>query len=274
MQDRFAQNGLFELVERDAWLDLFEAAPRDCAERFGIKSKQLGEVGLLASREIPIVEFNRAMGVGVSRPATERALEEASAWLQTSAAKGWALQVSPVAQTNLVGDWLHRRAMAPSGTGWAKFERDAAPIRYVRASEVHVRPVNAANSGEFGRVVQAGFGLPAGTATWFAALFGRPGWHLYLAYAGNIPVGSGAAFVRHDLAWLGIDATIADYRRHGAQTALINRRIEDGRAAHLAGFTAETGQPPAGQESAHTSYNNYTRAGFKPAYVRLNYKRP
>jgi hypothetical protein len=39
----------------------------------------------------------------------------------------------------------------------------------------------------------------------------------------------------------------------------------------LAGFTAETVQPSASQEAAHTSYSNYTRAGLTPAYVRPNY---
>jgi hypothetical protein len=43
-----------------------------------------------------------------------------------------------------------------------------------------------------------------------------------------------------------MDAILTDFRRRGVQTALINRRIEDGRTAGLLGFTAETGQPPAG----------------------------
>ena len=89
---------MFELVERDAWLDLFAAARDDCAQHFGISSRRLGDMGLLASREIAIVEFNRAMCVGIVSPATETELDEASAWLQANAAAGWALQVAPAAQ--------------------------------------------------------------------------------------------------------------------------------------------------------------------------------
>ncbi len=263
---------MFELVERDAWLDLFAAAPDDCAQHFGISSRRLGDMGLLASREIAIVEFNRAMCVGIVSPATETELDEASAWLQANAAAGWALQVAPAAQTNAVQDWLHRRALTASGTGWAKFERGTSPVAQVPIPRVHIRLVNAESADAFGQVVQAGFSLPVATAKWFAALFGRPGWRLYLAYEGETPIASGATFVQHRVAWFGIDATLTDYRRRGAQTALINRRIEDGRVARLVGFTAETGQPSAGQEAAHTSYSNYTRAGFTPAYVRPNYK--
>jgi hypothetical protein len=263
---------MFERVERDAWLDLFAAAPDGCARNFGIRSRRLGDMGVLASREIAIVEFNRAMCVGIAAPATETELDAASAWLETNAAPGWALQVAPAAQTGAVQDWLRRRAMTASGTGWAKFERGTEPVAQVQTSRVQVRLVNAESADTFGQVVQAGFGLPVATAKWFAALFGRPGWLLYLAYDAEIPIASGAAFVRHGVAWFGIDATLTDYRRRGAQTALINRRIGHGRAARLVGFTAETGQPSAGQEAAHTSYSNYIRAGFTPAYVRPNYK--
>ena len=71
--------------------------------------------------------------------------------------------------------------------------------------------MNAESADAFGQVVQAGFGLPVGTAKWFAALFGRPGWHLYLAYDGETPIASGAAFVKHGVFWFGIDATLGHY---------------------------------------------------------------
>ena len=266
------QSDMFELVERDAWLDFFAAVPDDVAQAFGISSLRLSHVGLLASREVPMMEFNRAMCVGVVVPATETELDEASAWLRTNAGPGWALQVAPAAHTRAVQDWLRRRAMTASGTGWAKFKREASPAAHVQTSRVQVRLVNAESADAFGQVVQLGFGLPVATAKWFAALFGRPGWRLYLAYDSKTPIASGAAFAQHGVAWFGMDATLTEFRRRGAQTALINRRIEDGRANGLVGVTAETGQPHVGQEAAHTSYSNYRRAGFTPVYVRPNYK--
>jgi hypothetical protein len=266
------QSGLFELVERDAWLDFFAAAPDHCAQNFGVSSQRLYDIGVLASREIAMVEFNRAMCVGIVAAATETELDEASAWLTTNAAPGWALQVAPAAHTRILQDWLGRHAMTVSGTGWAKFTRGISPAAPDRTS-FQVRLVNRESADAFGQVVQAGFGLPVATAKWFAALFGRPGWHLYLAYEGETPAACGAAFAQHGVAWFGMDATLTDFRRRGAQTAQISRRIEDGRAAGLLGFTAETGQPPAGHEAAHASYNNYRRGGFTPVYVRPNYKR-
>src|SRR5262245_46777143 len=105
------QSGLFELVERDAWLDFFAAAPDDCAQAFGISSLRLGDMGLLASHEVTIVEFNRAMCVGIVALATVAELDQASSWLKTNAAPDWALQLAPTAHTRTVQDWLRRRGM-------------------------------------------------------------------------------------------------------------------------------------------------------------------
>jgi hypothetical protein len=46
------RSGIFELVERDAWLDFFAAAPDHCTQALEISSEGLGDMGLLASREV------------------------------------------------------------------------------------------------------------------------------------------------------------------------------------------------------------------------------
>ena len=147
-----AQNGMFELVERDAWLEFLAAAPDDCAQALGISSLRLSDMGLLAGREVAIVEFNRAMCIGAAAPVTETELDGASAWLKTNAAPGWVLQVAPSSHTHTVHDWLRRRAMTPSGTGWAKFERGASPVTQVETSSTgQVRIVNREYADAFGQ---------------------------------------------------------------------------------------------------------------------------
>ena len=104
-----------------------------------------------------------------------------------------------------------------------------------------------------------------------SALVGRPGWRCYLAYDGGLPVACAAMFVREGWAWLGVAATLADHRGHGAQKALIARRLADGIAAGVAGFTVETGRPDAGTEANHPSFRNLSGAGFVMAYARVQY---
>jgi hypothetical protein len=124
---------------------------------------------------------------------------------------------------------------------------------------------------DFGHVVQTGFGLPEATAPWFSALVQRNGWNTYLALDGGRPVGACAMFIKDGWAWLGVDATLADARGRGAQTDLIAQRLEDGLLRGVVGFTAETGYPPAGQETTYQSHRNYLKADFALAYVRPNY---
>ena len=71
---------------------------------------------------------------------------------------------------------------------------------------------------------------------------------------------------------MGIDATLYAYRRQGAQAALLSRRICDGHAAGVEGFTTETDRPIGGHEASQSSYRNYVRAGFGVAYTGDNYR--
>jgi len=135
-----------------------------------------------------------------------------------------------------------------------------------------IRVVEPQDAALFGNVVEAGFEAPPAFASWFSGLVGRPKWRIYLAYEGKDPVASGAMFLDRGWAWMGIDATLPDYRRRGAQAALLSRRITDGIATGVEGFTGETDQPGMGHKASQSSYRNFLRAGFCVAYTRDNYR--
>jgi GNAT superfamily N-acetyltransferase len=265
-------NAPFELVERDAWLDLFSAAAMTTAGRkLGICARRLGDMGLLAGRGVPIAEFNRATGLGLTSPATEPELDAAADWLDANAAPDWAMQLSPEVQNDRLLRWLGRRGMAPARRGWAKLVRTSAPAPAPAEAGLEVRLVERDNARVFAEIARIGFGMPPATVEWLEALAGRGGWRLYLAYIDGAPIATATAFWSGGLAWFGIDATLPEHRRRGAQSALIRRRIADGLSAGLVGFTAETSQPAAGAEGAYGSYSNYRKAGFIQAYMRPNY---
>jgi GNAT superfamily N-acetyltransferase len=115
----------------------------------------------------------------------------------------------------------------------------------------------------FNRVMGLGVREPA-TAT-----IGRAGWRHYLAFDGDQPVATGVLFVRHDIGWLGMAATLPSHRGRGAQGALMAQRIRDGMALGCRRLITETGQDTPGQPNP--SYHNMLRTGFKLAYQRANY---
>ena len=73
-----------EAVEREAWLDMYAAAPPPFATATGLAATRLAGAAGFAIRAAPTIEFNRLQGLGVEEPATEAALDAAIDWLRTN----------------------------------------------------------------------------------------------------------------------------------------------------------------------------------------------
>jgi hypothetical protein len=102
-----------EAIERDAWLDIFRAAPGSYVTASGLNHERLDDAAALTHRGVPITEFNRVFSLGLERPASLEALQGAVAWLRSKAAPGWAIQLSPFAAPSDLSDWLRNE-------GWRK----------------------------------------------------------------------------------------------------------------------------------------------------------
>jgi GNAT superfamily N-acetyltransferase len=263
-----------EIVERDAWLDLFEAASPAVRDAFGLSSAGIGGIGLLASSAIPITELNRAMAVGIDGAPLTEDLGAAVEWLDRHAASGWALQVAPRVQ-EAARDFIHRTGLQPSGEGWAKFVQVLpATDAWQPTTAAKARTVDGSDARTFGSTVQGGFGLPEQCADWFAALVGRPNWHCFLSSLNGEPAGAAAMFTAGSAAWSGMAATLPDFRASGVQSSLVAARIDVATRCGVSVLTSETGHPATENDTAFSSYRNQKRAGFSEIYVRPNYKRP
>jgi len=223
---------------------------------------------------VPISEFNRCLGLGVGADVTQQDLDHALAWLDRHAAPNYAIQLPPLDAAATIAGWLERRGLQPNGTGWARFYRPAGPAHETPSqTDLTVRPLSPGEGWHFGSTMVDGFGLAAVVGPWFAALVGRPGWHIYVAYDQGIPAGCGALYTQEGWGWMGCDTTLLEYRGRGAQAALIQRRVADAMAMGITALAAETGQPAPGMEHSSPSYRNYAKAGFVKAYVRPNFRR-
>ena len=152
-----------------------------------------------------------------------------------------------------------------------KFHRpcDRAPHA---TTDLDVRLIDSDRGGEFGRVVVEGFGLPSTVAPWVGSLAGRANWVCIMAFDGGAPVAAGAVYVNGNHAWLGFGTTLASHRGHGAQTALLARRLNEASTRGARVAVTETGERMPDKPSV--SYRNILRAGFEETYVRQNYMSP
>jgi GNAT superfamily N-acetyltransferase len=249
-----------ELGELEAFRALYAAA----GPELGAGSEEVAGAFCIRLDAVPESSmFNRALGLGVTQPATEADVDAALAFLQGVRAY---LPIAPGAKPPELAQWLEARGLVPDH-GWTKFSRslDGPPP----CVETDLRVELDADGPAFADAAARGFGVPDAFRSWLARLPAAAGWQCFVALAGDEPAGAGALYVTGEVGWLGIGATAPEHRGKGAQSALLARRIEAARAAGCAVVVTETGEPAEGRPGP--SYRNILRAGFEPQYVRPNY---
>jgi GNAT superfamily N-acetyltransferase len=265
-----ADYAALEKIEFDASADLWRAVPEDVRAAHGVELREVAGATCLTSRAIePPALFRRAVGLGVAREAREADLD---AVLAHMAARGlrYCVPVAAAYKPAMLGEWLERRGFT-RGYAWMKFSRPC-DTSFKAATDLDVRLVGREHGADFGRVIAEGFGLPDAIARWVGALPGRHHWACVMAFAGKAPAAAGAAYVSGEYAWLGFGATLPAYRRHGAQNALLARRLAEAASRGARTAVTETGERQPDKPS--DSYRNIRRAGFHERYLRQNYLSP
>ena len=245
-----------ESAEHAAYADAFRASPDLC------EVAEIGGGTCLVVRRLPGRIFNRVFGLESAGAMDEIAAfyGDTQWWVSDSHGLGPELE-----QLGFVRDY-----------GWMKFSRGVGPRE--AQSDLRVERVAPDRADDFAAVVVGGYGMPVWSAPFAANVVGRRGWSCYVAYDGDSPAGAGALFVhvpgsgRAKIGWLGLGATLPDYRGRGAQSAILAARIEDARQQGCRTVTTETGELEEGRPSS--SYRNILRAGFREAGVRPNYRAP
>jgi GNAT superfamily N-acetyltransferase len=255
-----------EGAEEEGYLDAFRAAPPALAQEHGIAYRRFDGVTCTSVADLPRSRiFNHVFGLGRSAPATDEQLDRIAEFYGQET---YFVALAQDAAPDDLAARLEARGFEPD-YAWTKFRRGVEPPDTVETA-LRVEPIGPQHARDFGRIVAAGFELPAFVGRWLAALFARPRWTCFVAFTGDEPAAAGTLFVCRGVGWLSFAATLPDFRRRGAQSALLAARI---RAAAELGCTlvvGETGALEEGRES--NSFRNIVRAGFEPVYDRPNYR--
>lgn len=259
-----------ERIETAAFADLYRAAPPAFQRAYAVDVQRVADAWCFRCRDFnPTLLFRRVAGIGIERPAAPDELDAIAAHMQ-ALDQPYSVQLSPHARPAALVGWLESRGFT-RGYAWMKFARACTPPPEA-PTDLDIRVVGAEHADPFGRIVAEGFGFPSGIAPWLGALPGREGWICMLAFAGGVPAGAGAAYVDGAYAWLGFAATLSDFRRRGAQHALLAGRMQEAAARGARTAVVETGERVPGKPS--NSYRNILRAGFEEIYLRSNYLSP
>jgi ribosomal protein S18 acetylase RimI-like enzyme len=279
---------LLEVVEIAQYEDLFGALPPDVGERLGIGLDREGAILRITASGYDHPMFNRVMGVGLGSEGSEQALEatldRAAAHYEAAGVRRWMLQLLPHVEPDGFAEKVARRGIVRL-RGWAKHLGSAGLDVDPRSDLRVVRLASDARAGTrsepwlvdaWAEIGVQNFGFPVPFVRWLRALQGRQRWHLYLALDEETPVATGALFLSEsDVGLIGqltFAGTLPEYRRRGAQSALVARRVEDARAAGAKWIACETDEELPDRPNPST--RNLIRLGFPVAYVRGNWGPP
>jgi GNAT superfamily N-acetyltransferase len=249
----------------DPGLELVEAAA--VADAFGSDAVHVGGAVCAVAPGVEEVTINRVIGLGVSEPASDDALDRIA---DVYGSIRHTIALAPAARPAGVAAMLRERGYEPAHA-WVKFARPSGEPP-APASDLRIERIGLERADEFTAVLAGGFEIPQSVTAMLAHLPGRPGWSWYLAHDGDEPVACGALFVHGRHGWLGQAATLPAHRRRGAQSALIAARIDAAGAAGAQVVVTETGEIM--DDRPTMSYRNILRAGFRAAYLRPNYVSP
>lgn len=260
-----------DAIEAEAWRDMFAAMPAPLASATRARVVDAGGAVVFVAPGIPTPFFNRAIGLGAARPATEAELDAVLAAYEPGSPFFVHTPSSDPACADLEG-WLRARGLAPFAARptWAKCLRGPEPPPEIATSLV-VREADPARASELAAVIAAAHGMPPPMLPWIVALVGRPSWHTYSVMDGDAIVGGGMVYVRGDRAWLGLGATAPTHRRRGGQRALMARRVADAAALGAVTLATETGDPVG--DEPNPSLANMRWCGFRRVGGRLNWTR-
>lgn len=258
---------LVEIGEGEAGADMVLSAPADVAANIGTRVERVGSAIVLITEQVDIMLFNRVIGLGVMEPATEAMVDAIVTLYQNAGLRNFAVQLSPTAQPSALPAWLEARGLPPRDN-WAKVYRGVESPPMIR-TDLRLECISPEHAAAFASVACTAFGMPDTLRSWFAASVGLPGWRHYLAWDGDLPVATGALFIRGGVGWLGMGSTLPSHRRQGAQGALMAQRIRDGIELGCHWLITETGEDSPSRPNP--SYHNMVRTGFELAYQRPNY---
>ena len=259
-------NRLADDIEARAAVDLYAAAPA----ALGLRTETVGAATLLLAPRVPASYFNRVIGLGGERPATAADVAAILEVYRAAGVVGFWVHLTPTARPPELPRWLEAAGFAfPPRRSWAKFLRKPEQVPSHDAAGFDARLARGDEADAVARVACTAFGLPSVLADWFAAIVGRRGWHVYVVELDGKLIGTGSLFVSGATAWLGIGATLPEYRQRGVQSALLAARIRAGAQLRCEMLATETGESIA--DEPNPSLNNIRRAGFIQVCSRLNY---
>jgi GNAT superfamily N-acetyltransferase len=257
-----------DFIERRGCCDWYRALPADTAAAARAAVVEVGPVALPVLAAVPSAVYSRVLGLGVEEPATPELVDAVLAELRRLGVSRAFAHVGPYSRPSGFAQWLVDRGLTRYRRSWMRFVREREAVSEAR-TELSMRPAQREDCEALDAVACEAFEVPDVARGAFGAVVGRPGWHVFVAADGDKIVGVGSLFVENDLGWVAFGSVAQSSRGRGAQSALLQARIQQALDLGCRAIFTETGEAVPG-DPQH-SYRNILRAGFRELVLRDNY---
>jgi GNAT superfamily N-acetyltransferase len=225
----------------------------------------------VASRSLEKRMYNHVYGLGAHGPVGVADLDTLERFFHAAGAKSCRIALPPSPRATALADALGARGFAPLDV-WQVLTRESGappPPRAPAPPGLTVRELRRADAAAFGELLLSSFSHPEHVGRWFDRLVGRAHWRIVGVFDGRALVATAALHLSGEAAWLGLAATRPEYRRRGAQSALIALRIAIAREAGAKTLSVETTEDT--RVKPNPSTHNLRRLGFRDLYKRPNW---
>src|SRR3954465_638971 len=231
----------WEAAEATAWADVYAAAPSEWAAAVGLGARWFGDTLAIHWGVTGRRYFSRAIGLGVTAPATEAGVDDILALWERLGISMCLVQSMPHCAPAAYTDWLRERGLEPfdQQDRIVRVEGGATddPVRWER--ELTVERVRPETADEWSQFLQRVYRLDTGP--WLPQLVDRPGWHQYVARENGRIVGARGMYIGPSgIAWPGVDGPVPGVMTDDYDTdaAVCERIVADGLKAGARGFIA------------------------------------
>lgn len=255
-----------EIAEAEALTDIYYKMPQETIEQNEIQFIKDRHFLAIKSGKIPVILVNRIIGLGLHKELNEYDLIQLFDFYNNHP---YPVNISlsnyakPVNLKQSLIDYG-----IPIKDHWNKFYRNCEPVPEAETS-LRVEEIGKDFAEDFAEVVVNVFKNPPELKPCLISLVGRHHWHHYLAFDNNKPAAAGSVFIYGDTAWLGIAVTLPEYRKRGAQSAIIAKRINKAHQHGCKWISVETS--PHSAEKPNSSYMNLLKYDFNFMYERPNF---
>jgi GNAT superfamily N-acetyltransferase len=249
-----------EYVETSYWSRVYQSSS---------SKKHIAGSVACALPDIDILAFNRVVGLGLSRPAETKDIDEIIDFYRSAGSKRFFVQIAPFAQPGDISAMLLQKGFKHHNN-WAKLTMPVHNVpKEINKSALEIRRVEKDRADEYGHIIVQAFEWPRELVSFFAGSVGLPGYRHYFAIYKDKTIAAAALYAEGKFASMAIAGTLPEYRGLGAQKLLLWRRIEDAWSMGCSLAVSETGENRP--DKPNNSYRNMVKVGFAEEYLRKNY---